>query len=223
MHVLNTPTRRGFLKIAAAAAILLTLVGSLIADVKSPNQMLGGKPADTSSGSSRYYDGHGRFDGHSTASGSTTRLYDSQGRMTGRVMRPKTQHECTSVAARLPVAQHFREKTLGSTTARVRSTGAALRLEIRRGFTTATELILGGRRPRAARRGITIRLGDMPGVKRSRLVCPSPSLSTGLDSKMTRLYSTTHSTNRQPDGRWCSRRDLSASDTRIPHRLQGDQ
>src|SRR5208337_140834 len=108
----------------------------------------------------------------------------------GEWMRPKTQHECTSVAARLPVVQHFREKTLGSTTARVRSTVAALRLEIRRGFTTVTELILGGRRPRAAQRRITIRLGDMSGGKRGRLVCPSPSLSTNLDSKMTRLYST---------------------------------
>jgi len=85
MHFFNTPTRRGFLKTAAATAILLTLVGSLIADDKSPNQILGGKPADTSSGSSRSYDGHGRFAGRSSASGSTTRLYDSQGRMVGRV------------------------------------------------------------------------------------------------------------------------------------------
>ena len=90
MHVFNTPTRRGFLKTAAASAILLILVGSVIADDKSPNhQILGGKPADTSSGSSRYYDGHGRCAGRSGASGSTTRLYDNQGRITGRVDAPK--------------------------------------------------------------------------------------------------------------------------------------
>src|SRR5271157_3227909 len=85
MHLFNTPTRRGFLKTAAASAILLALVSSLIADDKSPNQILGGKPADTSSGSSRYYDGHGRFAGRSSACGSTIRLFDSQGRVTGRV------------------------------------------------------------------------------------------------------------------------------------------
>ena len=78
-------THRGFLKTVFASAILLTLLGSLIADDKSPKQVLGGKPAIAASGSSRFYDGHGRFAGRSSASGSSTRLYDSQGRFTGRV------------------------------------------------------------------------------------------------------------------------------------------
>jgi len=190
MHFFNTPTRRGFLKTAAATAILLTLVGSLIADDKSPNQILGGKPADTSSGSSRSYDGHGRFAGRSSASGSTTRLYDSQGRMVGRVDASK---DSTRVYDR---SGSFagRSTLLGEDTRFYDDKGsltvAALRLKIRPGFTTATALILGGPSPRAARRSITIRLGDMSGVKRNRSVCPSPSLSTSLDSKMTRLYST---------------------------------
>jgi hypothetical protein len=85
MQFLANLTHRGFLKTAAASAILLTLCGSLVADDKSPKQILNGKPASTSIGSSRYYDRHGRFAGRSSASGSTTRLYDSRGRSTGRV------------------------------------------------------------------------------------------------------------------------------------------
>jgi hypothetical protein len=85
MHVFANQTRHGLLKTVAMSAILLTLVAILHADDKSPKQILGGKPAATSSGSSRYYDGHGAFSGRSAASGSTTRLYDRQGRTTGRV------------------------------------------------------------------------------------------------------------------------------------------
>ena len=47
------------------------LVGSIYADDKSPKQILGGKPAETSNESSRYYDVHGRFAGRSSARGST--------------------------------------------------------------------------------------------------------------------------------------------------------
>ncbi len=85
MHFLSNPTRPGFLIIAAASAILLTLVGSLCADDKLPKQILGGKPAITSRGTNRFYDGHGSFAGHNSASGYSTRLYDGQGRVTGRV------------------------------------------------------------------------------------------------------------------------------------------
>ena len=63
MNLFSNPHHRGFLMIAAASTILLTLVGSLYADDKSPKQILGGKPAITSSGSNRFYDGHGRFAG----------------------------------------------------------------------------------------------------------------------------------------------------------------
>ena len=155
---------------AASTAILLTLVGSLNADDKSPNQILGGKPTDTSSGSSRTTTATSVLLGAVVPAARQPACTTAKGVCQGEWMRRKTQHECTTVAARLPVVRHLREKTLGSTTARVRSTVAALRLEIRRGFTTATELILGGRRPRAARRGITIRLGDTSGVKRGRSV-----------------------------------------------------
>ncbi len=85
MKLFTNPTRRGFLRTAAGSAILLSLVGTLIADHKSPKQILGGKPAITSSGRNRFYDGHGSFTGRSSASGYSTRLYDSQGRFTGRV------------------------------------------------------------------------------------------------------------------------------------------
>ena len=72
-------------KIVACAAALLFLVGTLNAADKSPQRILGGKPAATSSGSSRYYDGHGSFEGRSITGGSTTRLYDSKGSTSGRV------------------------------------------------------------------------------------------------------------------------------------------
>ncbi len=85
MNLFTNPTRPGFLSTVFASTILLALLGSLMADDKSPKQILSGKPAITNSGSSRFYDGHGRFAGHSSASGSTSRLYDSQGRVTGRV------------------------------------------------------------------------------------------------------------------------------------------
>jgi hypothetical protein len=71
MHYFTNLTRRGFLKPPALSAILLTLVGSIYADDKSPKQILGGKPAETSNESSRYYDVHGRFAGRSSARGST--------------------------------------------------------------------------------------------------------------------------------------------------------
>ena len=71
------------LKQIMMALILLTLVGTLHADDKSPHQILDGKPAASSSGSESYYDGHGSFAGRSSTSGSTTQLYDSQGRLTG--------------------------------------------------------------------------------------------------------------------------------------------
>ena len=62
-----------------AATILLALVGSLHAADKSPNQILGGKPAAISSGSGSYYDDSGSFAGRSNASGKSTSLYDSKG------------------------------------------------------------------------------------------------------------------------------------------------
>ena len=83
MHFLTNPCRRGFLKTAAASAILLTVIGTLTADDKLPKQILGGNPAITSSGSNRFYDGHGSYAGQSRASGSSTRLYDRQGRCHG--------------------------------------------------------------------------------------------------------------------------------------------
>ena len=70
-----------------AVLILLALVGTLHAADKSPQQILGGKPAATSSGSSRYYDGHGSFEGRSITGGSTTRLYDSKGSTSGNSTR----------------------------------------------------------------------------------------------------------------------------------------
>ena len=63
MHFFPHQTRRGFLKTAIASAILLTFIGSLNADDKSPKQILGGKPAETSSGSNRFYDSKGHFAG----------------------------------------------------------------------------------------------------------------------------------------------------------------
>lgn len=67
------------------ATILLVLVGSLQAADKSPQQILGGKPAAISSGSGSYYDGSGSFAGRSTANGKSTSIYDSRGGFAGRV------------------------------------------------------------------------------------------------------------------------------------------
>ena len=67
----------------------------------------------------------------------------AKGGSRGEWRRPKSQHEPMTAAALSPVGQHVREKTLASITARGRSMVAARRPEIQRGFTTATELILG--------------------------------------------------------------------------------
>jgi hypothetical protein len=85
MHHLTIRSRRGILTTASASAILLTFLGSLHADDKSPRQILNGKPVITSGGSSRFYDGQGRFAGRTSVSGSTIRMYDRHGRATGRV------------------------------------------------------------------------------------------------------------------------------------------
>jgi YD repeat-containing protein len=72
-------------RVLLGVVIVTLIVGTLHAADKSPQQILGGKPAASSSGLGSYYDGHGRFAGRSTTSGSSTQLYDSQGRLAGRV------------------------------------------------------------------------------------------------------------------------------------------
>ena len=169
MHFLTKLTHRGFLKTAAASAILLTLLGSLIADDKSPKQILRGKPAETSRGSSRFYDGHGRFAGRSSASPSSTRLYDSQGRFTGRVDPSKDStrvyDRSGSFAGRSTLSgedTRFYDRK-GSFNGRSTTSGNTTR------FYDSHGAYAGKPRPRAARRSTTIRLGDMSGVGRSRL------------------------------------------------------
>lgn len=71
------------------AAIFVACVATLHAADKSPTQILGGKPAATSTKSGTYYDGRGSFTGRSSTSGKHTQLYDSQGRSTGRVEQSK--------------------------------------------------------------------------------------------------------------------------------------
>jgi YD repeat-containing protein len=77
--------REDMLKQIITALTLLFLTIPLHAADQSPNQILGGKPAAISNGSGSYYDGKGAFAGRSSQSGTSTRLYDSQGRLTGRV------------------------------------------------------------------------------------------------------------------------------------------
>ena len=170
MNFFTNPTSCGFLKFAAASAILLTLVSYAIADDKSPKQILGGKPAITSSGSSRYYDGHGCFAGRSSATGSSTRLYDRQGRVTGRV---DASRDSTRVYDRN-----------GSFAGRSTSSGEDTRFYDRKGsfngrsttsgnttrFYDSHGAYAGRAATRAVRRGFTKRLGDMSVGRRSRSV-----------------------------------------------------
>jgi YD repeat-containing protein len=170
MHSFTNQTRRGFVEAAAMSAILLTFIGILHADDKSPKQVLAGKPAATSSGSGRYYDGHGAFAGRNSASGSTTRLYDRQGRTTGRVDASKDSTRVydrsgsfSGRSTRSGEGTRFYDRK-GSFNGRSTTSGTTTR------FSTTTELILGGRKLRAERQSITIRLGNMSAAKRSRCV-----------------------------------------------------
>jgi hypothetical protein len=76
MNPLMTLFLRRIVKITSASVMLTILVVSVTADDVNPGRILGGKPAISGGGSSRYYDGGGRYMGRSAGSGSTTRMYN---------------------------------------------------------------------------------------------------------------------------------------------------
>jgi YD repeat-containing protein len=96
------------MRLLLAIAFLTVLISPLHAADQSPNQILNGKPAATSSGSGSYYDGNGAFAGRSSQSGTSTRLYDNQGRLAGRVDASRLYDRQGSYAGR--------GTTLGNTT-----------------------------------------------------------------------------------------------------------
>ena len=56
---------------------------------KSPNQILGGKPAASAQGSGSSYNGSGSYSGRTSSTGQSTSIYNGQGSYDGRIDRSK--------------------------------------------------------------------------------------------------------------------------------------